>query len=576
MTNGTETATLDSSRGAERGPGSPGVPGAGGGGNGRPRPGAALGKLFDRLPPHSLEAEMALLGSIILDPQVTADVIGAIRAEHFYSEAHAAVFEALVETFDRHQSGDLVQLVNALRDKGVLESVGGGDYLVRLAESAPSAVNAPHYARIVSEKAKLRQLIDAAGQILYDSYHVGDLGGDGAREALDKAQQLIFKIADESQVADAERLRDLLHQAMEMLEANEGRAVTGLATGYHRLDEMTSGLQNGELIIVAARPSMGKTALALNLAEQMALGGAHGGAPAPVAFFSLEMSRQSVTQRMMCAKAGVDSHLFRTNRLREEHYRALIHACGVLGEAPVFVDDTPGMTILQLRARARRMAVQHGIKCIFIDYLQLLTAPGSARESRQVEVSAISRGVKALARELNVPVICLSQLNRGAENREGNRPRMSDLRESGSIEQDADVIMLLHREEYYHQHDPEWAMDNPEKEGLAELIIAKQRNGPTGHVDLLWDARTTRFKNHAGRDFVASHAHAAAASAASGGGYGSAPFDVGEPPAPPMVKSTFRPGAKTGPVANHRDGGGPEHGDEGRSWEDEDISELPI
>jgi len=532
----------------------------------------SVDKLFDRLPPHSLEAEMSLLGSLILDPKVTPDVLGLVRnGQAFYSEAHATIFDALLTLYEQHQSGDLLQLIEALRDKESLEQVGGPDYLLKLAEAVPSAANAPHYARIVSEKAKLRGLIDAAGQMLYEAYHTADLGPEGARAVLDAAERRIFEIADQTQTSDVATLRDLLHDAIEQLEANEGRVVTGLATGYDRLDEMTSGLQPGELIIIAARPSMGKTALALNLAEQMATRRQAGiehesGLGAPVAVFSLEMSKQALAQRLMCARAGVDSHRVRTGRLGEEDYRRLLDACDALGEAPLYVDDTPGMTVLQLRARARRLVAQHGVKAIVIDYLQLLTAPGSARESRQVEVSAISRSLKALARELNVPVVCLSQLNRGAEQREGHRPRMSDLRESGSIEQDADVIMLLHREEYYHQHDPDWVLENPEKEGLAELIIAKQRNGPTGVVDLFWDSRTTRFKQHAGRrhadEFSTGRdAHEAAnapsgAQASSGGG--------GE-------RVPFAPGGKSGPVADHRDGGGPD-----RDWEDEDIDNLPI
>jgi len=501
---------------------------------------------------------MSLLGSLILDPSVTADVLMIVRSpQAFHSEAHSAIYEALLTLYEKHQAGDLVQLIELLKGKQQLEDVGGAEYLVQLAESVPSAVNAPHYARIVAEKHRLRSLIDAAGQILYDAYHAGDLGPDGAREVMDTAERLIFDVAEQAQTSDVEQLKDLLHQAMETLEANEGRAVTGLATGYHRLDELTSGLQNGELVIVAARPSMGKTALALNLAEQVSLRGGHSDAPVPVALFSLEMSRQSVTQRLMCAKAAVDSHLLRSNRLREEHYRALIEACGVLGEAPIFIDDTPGMTVLQLRARARRLAAQHGIRCIFIDYLQLMTAPGSARESRQVEVSAISRGIKALARELNIPVVCLAQLNRGAEQREGHRPRMSDLRESGSIEQDADVIALLHREEYYHQADPEWLLENPDKEGLAELIIAKQRNGPTGTVDLLWDARTTRFKNHAGRHYAA---HSASQ-------YDARPTPETSAPPASSPAAPFNPSEEV-----HRGG----RDRSGRQWEREDIDDLPI
>ena len=545
------------------------------------RPGfVSVDKLFDKVQPSSPEAEMSLLGSMILDPRVTGDVIPFVTSgEAFYDERHGAIFDALVTLYDKHQTGDLVQLAQTLKDRAVLDDIGGPDYLVRLAEQVPSAVNAPHYARIVAEKFRLRRLIDAASKILYDAFHAGELGPDGAREVLDDAEQMIFKIAEQSEQNDAQRLSELLHQTMELLEANEGRSVSGLPTGFTDLDRMTTGLQRGEMIIVAARPSMGKTALALNLAEQIALGGVSGpygrptGAAAPVGVFSLEMSRQSVAQRLMCARSGVDSHLVRTNMLSEEHFAKLIRACGELGDAPIFIDDTPALTILALRARARRMVAKHGVQCIIIDYLQLMTAPGSARESRQVEVSAISRGVKALARELNVPVICLAQLNRGAEQREGHRPRMSDLRESGSIEQDADVIMLLHREEYYHQSDPEWLEMDEDKAGLAELIIAKQRNGPTGTVNLTWDARTTRFYNHAGRSrefgapLDAYEPKTPKSEAPFDPAPGAPPFDA--PPAPPAPRG-FAPGSRSGPVGEFRDGGGPD------KWDDEDIDDLPV
>jgi len=399
-----------------------------------------------------------------------------------------------------------VQLTDALVSSGALEDVGGQTYLLQLAEAVPSAASAVYYARIVAERMRLRRLIDAAGQILYDAFHArpdDQPGGDGSQSIVDEAERRIFEIADESQTGDAERLKELLHQAIEILEEREGRTVTGLTTGYFDLDDICSGLQQSEMIIVAARPSMGKTALMLNLAEQVATGGSSG-AMVPVGIFSLEMSRQAIAQRMLCSRSGIDSHLVRTGRLGQEHFARLLDACGQLGEAPIFIDDTPSLTVLGLRARARRMALRHGVRCIFVDYMQLLTAPGKDRESRQVEVSAISRGVKALARELDIPVVVLSQLNRGAEAREGHRPRMSDLRESGSIEQDADVVMLLHREAYYHQGDSDWVEQHPSDANVAELIVAKQRNGPTGVVKLVWDAKTTRFNDHEWRSSGAS------------------------------------------------------------------------
>ncbi|MFO0830835.1 MAG: replicative DNA helicase [Phycisphaerales bacterium] len=460
-------------------------------------------ELFDRQPPQAMEAEMSLLGSLILDPRVVPDALSVVRNEKdFYSEAHAHIYRAVVDLYDQRHSGDLVQLVDMLRDRQVLDVVGGVDYLENLANCVPSAVNAPHFAKIVSEKAKLRRLIDTAGQIIFDAYHSGELGPEGAREVLDKAEMAVFEIAQEQNASDPQSLAELLEIELKRIEAAdfEGGGLSGVATGYYELDELLRGFQPGELIVLAARPSMGKTALVLNLAEQMALGGLTAGhatsKPAPVGLFSLEMSKNAIVQRLLSARSGVSSQALRGgHKIPDKDLRELILAAEDLKAAPIYVDDTADLTVLNLRARARRMVAQYGVRCIMIDYLQLMTAPGAARESRQVEVSAISRGVKALARELKIPVICLSQLNRASESREGNRPRMSDLRESGSIEQDADVIMLLHREEYYHVQDEDWKAENPDKIGVAEVIIAKQRNGPTGVVKLFWDSKTTRFRN---------------------------------------------------------------------------------
>lgn len=462
-------------------------------------------KMFDREPPKSLEAEMSLLGSMILDPRVIAEVIPLLKgADDFYKESHGHVYRALVEVYDTKNSGDLVQIATLLQERGVFEQVGGADYLESLASAVPSAVNAKHYARIVAEKAKLRRLIDAAGQIIYDAFHTGDLGPDGAKEVLDKAEASVFEIAQERDAAEPQHLAELLEAEMRRIEAEdfEGGGYSGVPTAYHELDDLLRGLQKGELVIVAARPSMGKTALALNMAEQIAIGGNPvPGAPptrsVPIAIFSLEMSKNALVQRMLSARSGVSSQALRGgHRIPDAQLQKLMLAAADLKGAPVYIDDTPNMTVLQLRARARRLVAQHGVKVVMIDYLQLMTAPHASRESRQVEVSAISRGIKALARELNVPVVCLSQLNRASEQREGNRPRMADLRESGSIEQDADVIVLLHREDYYHTQDPDWALENPDKVGIAELIVAKQRNGPTGVVKLRWNPSTTRFENY--------------------------------------------------------------------------------
>ncbi|MFO0827003.1 MAG: replicative DNA helicase [Phycisphaerales bacterium] len=464
--------------------------GEGGGKRGRGERGATRGfadvaKLFEALPPHAVEAEMSLLGAMLWDPKVVGDVVTIVRTGgDFYRPAHASIYDAMVELYDKNGGLDLITLNQALVDKGLLDQVGGLDYLVSLAEGVPGASSATHYARLVREKATVRELIAAAGEILRDAH----TARDPAQEVLERAEQRIFRIAQQRDQDGASELRDLINETMRLLEQNEGRHLTGLTSGFVDLDEMTSGFQRGEMIILAARPSMGKTALALNFVENMALAG-H-----PVAFFSLEMGKQQLVQRILCGRGQIDSQRLRRNMLRREDYTRLIAAAGDLAQAKIYIDDTPGLTLLGMRSKARRLRDRFGIEAVVIDYLQLMSA-GTRVESRQLEVSEISRGIKAMARELNVPVICLSQLNRAAEQREGHRPRMSDLRESGSIEQDADVIAMLHREEYFHRSDPEWAEANRDKVGIAELILAKQRNGPTGTVELTWDSASTSFRS---------------------------------------------------------------------------------
>ncbi len=540
--------------------------------------------LFERQPPHSLEAEMSLLGSMILDPNIVADILGYVSSStDFYKEAHGHIFRAIIDVYDQRHSGDLIQFIDLLRDRHVLDEVGGQNYLLELANAVPTSVNAPHFARIVAEKAKLRRLIDAAGQILYDAYHTGDLGPEGAREVLDKAEMAVFEIAQEQNTSDPQSLAELLEIEMRRIDSPEFEGdVSGVRSGYTDLDELLRGFQPGELIILAARPSMGKTALVLNLAEQIAVGGLAGGEvrkTSPIGLFSLEMSKNAIVQRLLSARSGVSSQSLRGGHsIPDGDLRRLIMAAEDLKAAAVYVDDTPNLTVLTLRARARRMVAQHGVKILMIDYLQLMTAPGAARESRQVEVSAISRGVKALARELKIPVICLSQLNRASESREGNRPRMSDLRESGSIEQDADVIMLLHREDYYHVQDEDWKNENPDKIGIAEVIIAKQRNGPTGLVKLVWDSNTTRFRSFdphsnpggggyrspsaAAMDFGAPEVKSSRPWTSQG------PQSGGDPPFTPGTGSgAFGGRSRTGPLNNHRDGGGPQA--------DSDLGDIP-
>ncbi len=474
---------------------------------------------------------MSLLGSMLIDPQIIGDVVLIVRnGEDFFKPANGIIYDTMVELYDRHGALDIVQLNQLLADRDGLSTVGGLDYLVELANAVPSASNAAHYARLVREKSAIRRLIDAAGDILHDAYH----SSEESSTILEEAEQRIFRIAQESEQTHAESLQSLVDQTMRMIDANDGKLITGVPSGYHELDEMTHGLQRGEMLILAARPSMGKTAFALNIAEQAAMAG-HG-----VGVFSLEMGKLQLVQRMLSARAGVDSQRIRRSMLGPDDFQRLHVACSEFLEAPIYIDDTPGLTILQMRAKARRMVAKHDLKMFIIDYLQLMSS-GRRVESRQVEISEISRGVKAMARELNCPVVCLSQLNRAAEQREGHRPRMSDLRESGSLEQDADVVMMLHREEYYHQADPDWSLNHPDKVGVAELIIAKQRNGPTGLVRLTWASEITRFRDYS--------------PATPPGGYY-------EPKDAAPAGRRFSAGPRTGAVADFRDGGGPDRGDE--------------
>jgi len=338
-----------------------------------------------------------------------------------------------------------------------------------------------YYAGVVKDKMLLRELICVAGEILDNAYNQS---GE-TNEMLDEAEQRIFAVTDKNISGSATALKDLVVRSFESIESRQGTHVTGLATGYYELDDLTCGLQNGEMIIVAGRPSMGKTSLALNIAEHLGLM-----EKIPVAIFSLEMGRQQLAERFLCSISEIDSQKVRRGLLSDEHYKKLANACAELSEAPIYIDDASTLSPLELRAKARRLKSRHDIRCIIVDYLQLMHIGGAAAESRQQEITAISRYLKALARELNVPVVVLSQLNRAPEGREGHRPRMSDLRESGSIEQDADVVMLLHREDYYHRGEPDYQEDN-----TAEVIVAKQRNGPTGTVKLIFREKVTRFEN---------------------------------------------------------------------------------
>jgi len=358
----------------------------------------------------------------------------------------------------------------------ILDEIGGIDYLTEILSTVPNAANGSHYAGIVREKALLRQLISASNDILREAYAPHET----AEIVLENAEKKIFAIAERKIQGQMTPMEDVLHEVFEMIE---NRGQRGVETGFFELDDMLNGLQRGEMLIVAARPSMGKTAFAMNIIEHVSANSL-----LPCAVFSLEMSKQQLAQRMLCSRGQIDAHKLRKGMLQAHEYAHLANVVGELAKAPIWVDDSAGLTPLDLRAKARRLKRQHDIKLIMVDYMQLMDNPGP--ENRQQQISEISRGIKAVARELDIPVMALSQLNRASEGRDGHRPRMSDLRESGSIEQDADVIMLLHREDYYRMSEPDFTPDN-----IAEIIIAKQRNGPTGTVKLTFMNKTTRFEN---------------------------------------------------------------------------------
>ena len=432
--------------------------------------------------PESLPAEAAVIGSMIVDCRCIGDVIEVLDREAFYHTEHQLMFDAIVALYEKNRGEGIDgMLVREELDRlGQLDQIGGLEYLQRVVETVPSAANVIYYAEIVREKMLLRETIAAATEILNNAY---DESGT-ASEKLDEAERRIFSVTNKRITSSAEAMKDLVTKTFELIEKREGTHVTGLATGYYELDDLTCGLQRGEMIIVAGRPSMGKTAFALNIAEHIGIID-----KTPLLIFSLEMGKQQLAERFLCSYSGVDAQLVRKGMLDTAHYQKLVEGCGVLSEAPIFIDDTPALTPLEMRAKARRLKRSHDIQCIMVDYLQLMHLGGRV-ESRQQEIGAISRYTKSLARELNVPVVMLSQLNRAAEGREGHRPRMSDLRESGSIEQDADVIMLLHREDYYERGNPEY-----EPTHTAEVIIAKQRNGPTDTVKLTFLEKCTRFEN---------------------------------------------------------------------------------
>jgi replicative DNA helicase len=433
----------------------------------------------DRLPPHSPEAERSVLGAMLRDNDVISDVVNVVRADNFYSDAHQKVFQAVVALYDKGHPVDLVVLAEDLKQRGQLEDVGGPAALARLWEEAPTGANAVYHARIVRDRAQVRSLIHAGTEILRDAYDQAQ----PADELVEAAERRIMDIAQSGVVGQTFTLAEAVTGAIDHLDrVISGDVTTGLMTGFTDLDEITAGLHEAELVIIAARPSVGKTAFALNLVRNMVIE-----AGQPVFFVSLEQSRVELAERLLCCQARVDSHRLRKGTLSSEDMDRLLEAAGVLRGARLFIDDSAAQGMLRIAANARRLKLRQSIKLVVIDYLQLIE-PENRRDPRQEQVAQISRRLKFLAKELNIPVVALAQVNRASEDRQDHRPRLADLRESGSIEQDADTVLLLHRPDRYEpgQH-----------EGIIEVIVGKQRNGPTGEVTLAYLKQFMRYEDYA-------------------------------------------------------------------------------
>jgi len=433
----------------------------------------------DRVPPQSKEAEQSVLGSMIIDKEAIYAAAELLVEQDFYSTAHQKIFDAIISLSEKGEPVDLVTLSEELQRKQCLEEVGGRAYLVTLANAVPTAANVQYHSNIVREKSILRSLIQAATGIVTRSYEAPD----SVDEFLDEAEQIIFEIGRRGKHQGFAPLKDVLVQAFDRIEKlyDEKKGVTGLATGFKDLDRLCSGLQNSDLVVVAARPSMGKTTLALNMTQQIAVN-----EKKPTAFFSMEMSKEQLAQRLLCAEAQIDAQNMRRGFLSQEEWQKLTRAVGPLSESPLYIDDTASLSVMEVRAKARRLKAEKGLEAVFVDYLQLMRGFSRA-ESRQQELSEISRALKALAKELNVPVVALSQLSRAVEKRPDRRPILSDLMESGGIEANADLVMFIYRESYYNR--------DSDKGNVAEINIAKQRNGPTGLVELYFLDRYTKFAN---------------------------------------------------------------------------------
>ena len=434
-----------------------------------------------KLPPQHIEAEQSVLGGILIENEAINRVTEILDADDFYRDAHHKIFNALINLSERDEPADLITLTNELRKIDQLDSIGGASYLASLIDSVPTSANIEYYAKIVKEKAILRKLIQTSTEIITQSYEDrGDVEG-----FLDEAERAIFEISEKRVRPSFYPIREIVKASFATIEKlfQKKEAVTGVPSGFRELDRMTAGFQPSDLIIIAGRPSMGKTAFCLDVAEYAAIDN-----KIPVAIFSLEMSKEQLVIRMLCSQAHVEGTRLRTGYLNESDWPKLTIAAGNLSEAPIYIDDTAALSALELRAKARRLKADRGLGMVIVDYLQLMK--GRARvESRQQEISEISRSLKALAKELNIPVIAVSQLSRKTEERTGNRPQLSDLRESGAIEQDADLILFIYRDEIYNRSE-----DNPNR-GKAEVIIGKQRNGPIGKIDLAFLDKFTTFKD---------------------------------------------------------------------------------
>ena len=449
----------------------------------------------ERRPPWSEEAEQAVLGAMLLDADAAMRAAEHVDDTMFYREGHRRLFRAMFAITERGGAVDPLTLADELDRRGELEASGGREYLAFLLDAVPTVANVEYHARIVKERALLRRLIEVSTEIVGEAFE----GRTTASDLLDLAESRIFSLGQSRERSGFSRIKELLWPAMEKLEllAQRESSITGVPSGFHDLDHLTSGFQPSDLVIVAARPSMGKTAFTLNIAQHAAITAKTG-----VAFFSLEMSKESLVQRMLASEALIDAQSLRKGgRALDESMPRLAQAAGILSHAPIFIDDTPGITLLEMRAKARRLKAEHDIGLIMVDYLQLMSGPANS-ENRQQEVSQISRGLKGLAKELGVPVIALSQLSRAPEQRTGDdkgRPQLSDLRESGAIEQDADVIMFIFRQEVYAERDENGRLKDSTLEGKAEIIIGKQRNGPTGNIRLFFHKQYTRFDNFSNR-----------------------------------------------------------------------------